>query len=151
MRYRLVFNGEVEMTFSTVMIWPMFAHAMLVFGLYFLLSRKRMGAIRAGRVQAEHFKENREEPLDSLLVHNNIKNQFELPVLFHVVCLALYVTTADNVVTAALGWAFVASRYVHSYVHITSNRLRHRRPIFIVGFFLLIALWIWLGIWLAFD
>jgi hypothetical protein len=139
------------MTFSTVMIWPMFAHAALVFGLYFLLSRKRMGAVRTGRVKAEQFKENREEPLDSLLVHNNLKNQFELPVLFHAVCLALYVTTADNVVTAGLAWAFVLSRYVHSYVHITSNRLRHRRPLFIIGFFILIALWLWLGVWLAFD
>ncbi len=139
------------MTFSTVMIWPMFAHAALVFGLYFLLSRKRLGAVRTGRVKAEQFKENREEPLDSLLVHNNLKNQFELPVLFHAVCLALYVTTADNVVTAALAWAFVLSRYVHSYVHITSNRLRHRRPLFITGFFILIALWLWLGVWLAFN
>lgn len=139
------------MTFSTVMIWPMFAHAALVFGLYFLLSRKRLGAVRTGRVKAEQFKENREEPLDSLLVHNNLKNQFELPVLFHAVCLALYVTTADNVVTAGLAWAFVLSRYLHSYVHITSNRLRHRRPLFIIGFFILIALWLWLGIWLAFD
>jgi hypothetical protein len=139
------------MTFSTVMIWPMFAHAALVFGLYFLLSRKRMGAVRTGRVKAEQFKENREEPLDSLLLHNNLKNQFELPVLFHAVCLALYVTTADNVVTAGLAWAFVLSRYVHSYVHITSNRLRHRRPLFIIGFFILIALWLWLGVWLAFD
>ena len=133
------------------MIWPMFAHAALVFGLYFLLSRKRLGAVRTGRVKAEQFKENREEPLDSLLVHNNLKNQFELPVLFHAVCLALYVTTADNAVTAALAWAFVLSRYVHSYVHITSNRLRHRRPLFITGFFILIALWLWLGVWLAFN
>ena len=67
------------------------------------------------------------------------------------VCLALYLTTADNVVTAFLAWAFVLSRYVHSYVHITSNRLRHRRPIWITGFFLLIALWIWLAVWLALD
>ncbi|KEQ09320.1 MULTISPECIES: MAPEG family protein [Pseudorhizobium] len=137
------------MTFSNIMIWPMIAHAFLVFGLYYLLSSRRIGAVRAGTAKAEQFKENRDEPLESLLIHNNLKNQFELPLLFHVVCLALYLTTADNVVTAFLAWAFVLSRYVHSYVHITSNRLRHRRPIWITGFFLLIALWIWLGVWLA--
>ncbi|WP_404822980.1 MAPEG family protein [Pseudorhizobium pelagicum] len=131
------------------MIWPMIAHAFLVFGLYYLLSSRRIDAVHAGTAKAEQFKENRDEPLESLLIHNNLKNQFELPLLFHVVCLALYLTTADNVVTAFLAWAFVLSRYVHSYVHITSNRLRHRRPIWITGFFLLIALWIWLGVWLA--
>ncbi len=137
------------MTFSNIMIWPMIAHAFLVFGLYYLLSSRRIDAVHAGTAKAEQFKENRDEPLESLLIHNNLKNQFELPLLFHVVCLALYLTTADNVVTAFLAWAFVLSRYVHSYVHITSNRLRHRRPIWITGFFLLIALWIWLGVWLA--
>lgn len=139
------------MTFSEAMLWPMIAHAALVFGLYFLLSSKRLGAVRAGRVRADQFKENREEPLESLLVHNNLKNQFELPVLFHVACLALYMTTADNVVTVLLAWAFVASRYVHSYVHITSNRLRHRRPIWIFGYFTLMALWVWLALWLALN
>ncbi len=139
------------MTFSNVMIWPMIAHAFLVFGLYFLLSNRRVRAVRAGTAKVDQFKENREEPFESLLIHNNLKNQFELPLLFHVVCLLLYLTTADNVVTALLAWGFVLSRYVHSYVHITSNRLRHRRPIWITGFFILIALWIWLAVWLALD
>ncbi|MCF6369727.1 MAPEG family protein [Rhizobium halophilum] len=139
------------MTFSTMMIWPMIAHAFLVFGLYYLLSSRRIGAVRAGTARAEQFKANLEEPVESLIIHNNLKNQFELPVLFHAVCLALYITTADNAVTAMLAWAFVLSRYVHSYVHITSNRLRYRRPIWITGYFILIALWIWLGIWLAFS
>lgn len=139
------------MTFSEAMLWPMIAHAVLVFGLYFLLSRKRVGAVREGRVKAEQFKENREEPLESLLIHNNLKNQFELPVLFHVVCIALYMTTADNVVTVGLAWVFVLSRYVHSYVHLTSNRLRHRRPLWIFGYFILMALWVWLAVWLALN
>ncbi len=139
------------MTFSEAMLWPMIAHAVLVFGLYFLLSRKRVGAVREGRVKAEQFRENREEPLESLLIHNNLKNQFELPVLFHVVCIVLYMTTADNVVTVALAWVFVLSRYVHSYVHLTSNRLRHRRPLWIFGYFILMALWVWLAVWLALN
>lgn len=139
------------MTFSEAMLWPMIAHAVLVFGLYFLLSRKRVGAVREGRVKAEQFKENREEPLESLLVHNNLKNQFELPVLFHVVCIVLYMTTADNVVTVGLAWVFVLSRYVHSYVHLTNNRLRHRRPLWIFGYFVLMAMWVWLAAWLALN
>lgn len=132
-------------------LWPMIAHAALVFFLYWLLSRKRAEAVRAGSAEAGQFRENRQEPPESLLVHNNLKNQFELPVLFHAICLALYASTADNWGTVALSWIFVLSRYLHSYVHLTSNRLRYRRPLFIAGFFSLLALWIWLAVWLALN
>jgi hypothetical protein len=130
-------------------LWPMIAHAALVFFLYWLLSRRRFAAVKTGSIEAGQFRENREEPAESLLVSNNLKNQFELPVLFYAVSIALYVSTADNPVTVALQWVFVGSRFAHTYVHITSNRLRHRRPTFLVGFFSLVALWIWLAVWLA--
>lgn len=134
---------------SNATLWPMIAHAALVFLLYWLLSKMRFAAVRSGSAQAAQFRENREEPPASLLVHNNLRNQFELPVLFHAVCLALYVSTADNWATVALAWIFVLSRYAHSYIHITSNRLRHRRPLFITGFLSLVGMWTWLAIWLA--
>jgi hypothetical protein len=134
---------------SNATLWPMIAHAALVFLLYWLLSKRRVAAVRSGSAQAAQFRENREEPPASLLVHNNLRNQFELPVLFHTVCLALYISTADNWATVALAWIFVLSRYAHSYIHITSNRLRHRRPLFITGFLSLVGMWTWLAIWLA--
>ncbi|MFB9950480.1 MAPEG family protein [Rhizobium puerariae] len=132
-------------------LWPMIAHAALVFFLYWLLSKRRAAAVRAGSAEPGHFRENRQEPPESLLVHNNLRNQFELPVLFYAACLALYVSTADNIGTVALSWIFVLSRYVHSYVHLTSNRLRYRRPAFIVGFLALMAMWVWLAVWLAME
>lgn len=132
-------------------LWPMIAHAVLVFFLYWLLSRRRFEAVRSGSVAAGDFRENRQEPPESLLVNNNIKNQFELPILFHAVSLALYASTADNWGTVALGWVFVLSRYAHSYIHLTSNRLRYRRPAFMVGFGTLFLMWLWLAVWIALN
>ena len=126
----------------------MIAHAALVFFLYWLLSRRRFAAVGSGSAQGAQFRENLKEPPESLLVHNNLKNQFELPVLFYAVSIALYVSTADNLGTLILAWTFVASRYLHAYLHITSNRLRYRRPAFLLGFFTLATLWLWLAIWL---
>jgi hypothetical protein len=134
---------------TEAMLWPMIAHAALVFFLYWLLSRRRFAAVKAGSAEAGQFRENTQEPPESLLVHNNLKNQFELPVLFYAACLALYVSTADNAATIALAWLFVLSRYAHSYLHLTSNRLRYRRPAFLVGFFTLMIMWIWLAVWMA--
>ena len=130
-------------------IWPMIAHVALVFCLYLLLSSRRMGAVKEGRARPDQFRENREEPAESLVVKNAIANQFELPVLFYAVSILLYLVDADNTVTVAGGWLFVALRYAHAYVHVTSNRLRYRRPLFIAGFAVLALLWIWLGVWLA--
>ena len=130
-------------------IWPMIAHVALVFCLYLLLSSRRMGAVREGRARPDQFRENREEPAESLVVKNAIANQFELPVLFYAVSILLYLVDADNTVTVAGGWLFVALRYVHAYVHVTSNRLRWRMPLFIAGLLVVMLLWIWLGVWLA--
>lgn len=130
-------------------IWPVIAHVALVFSLYILLSTRRMRAVREGRARPEQFRENREEPAESLVVKNAIANQFELPVLFYAVSILLYLVDADNPATVAGGWLFVALRCAHAYVHVTSNRLRYRRPLFIAGLAVLGLLWIWLGVWLA--
>jgi hypothetical protein len=132
-------------------IWPMIAHVALVFCLYFMLSFRRVGAVKGGRARVEQFRENREEPAESLIVKNAIANQFELPVLFYVVSILLYLVDADNPVTVAGGWLFVVLRYLHAYVHVTSNRIRYRRPLFIAGFAVVGLLWVWLGVWLAFT
>lgn len=130
-------------------IWPMIAHAALIFGLYILLSTRRVGAVRDGRAKAEQFRENRDEPAESLVVKNAIANQFELPVLFYAVSILLYLVDADNPVTVAGGWLFVVLRYAHAYVHVTSNRLRYRRPLFIASLLVAMMLWAWLAVWLA--
>ena len=132
-------------------IWPMIAHVALIFGLYMLLSLRRMRAVREGRARAEQFRENREEPGESLVVRNAIASQFELPLLFYAVSILLFLVDADNPVTVAGGWLFVALRYAHAFVHVTSNRLAYRRPLFIAGFAVLGLLWVWLGAWLAFT
>ncbi|WP_104664905.1 MAPEG family protein [Ensifer adhaerens] len=129
--------------------WPIVAHVFLVFCLYALLSFRRMSLVSAGKAQAAQFRENRDEPGESLVVKNSIANQFELPILFHVCCVLLYITEADNIVSLALAWLFVALRYVHAFVHVTSNRLRYRRPLFMGGCATLFAMWVWLAVWMA--
>ncbi|MHB2265484.1 MAPEG family protein [Aliihoeflea sp. PC F10.4] len=126
--------------------WPMIAHVALVFGIYFLIFLRRKAAVQSGSAKISQFRENTNEPTESLFVRNNLANQFELPVLFHVVCLALYVVNAADVVAVVLAWLFVISRYVHAYIHVTSNRIRYRQPAFSVGFFVLIVMWVWLAI-----
>jgi len=135
------------------MFWPMVAHAVLVFGLYALLGWRRRILVKAGRIQPAQFRENHaaNEPAESLVVRNSLANQFELPLLFHVCCILLYTAQADNLPSVILAWIFVATRYAHAFVHVTSNDLRYRSPLFALGFVALVGMWVWLGIWLAFS
>ncbi len=136
---------------TTAMFWPMIAHAFLVFILYGLLLYRRKNQTLTSKDALTQYREKGVEGQASFLVNRNIANQFELPVLFHAICVLLYITDADNVVTVVLAWLFVISRYAHSYVHVTSNRLRYRAPLFGIGFALLVCMWAWLAIWLALE
>jgi hypothetical protein len=135
---------------TSATIWPMIAHVALVFFLYIQLGRKRASAL-AGGYNGEGFRENLSEPKESLLVNNNLKNQFELPMLFHAASLALYATTADNIGTVILGWIFVVTRYAHTYFHLSGTPLRYRRQSFILGLLALLGMWIWLAVWIIFN
>jgi hypothetical protein len=52
---------------------------------------------------------------------NNLRNLFELPVVFYALCLYLYVTGSVDGVYVVSAWAFFALRAAHSAVHCTAN------------------------------
>lgn len=131
---------------QTAIFWPMIAHAALVFAIYVLLGLRRRQAVAGGNAKVSQFRENRDEPSESLFVRNALENQFELPVLFYAVCLALQASGAVDALTLSLAWLFAVSRYAHTFIHVTSNRIRHRQPAFVVGFLAVIALWVLLAV-----
>ena len=131
---------------QTAIFWPMIAHATLVFAIYVLLGLRRRQAVMTGNAKVSQFRENRDEPAESLFVRNALENQFELPLLFYAVCLALQASGAVGALTLGLAWVFAVSRYVHTLIHVTSNRIRYRQPAFTVGFVALIALWVLLAV-----
>lgn len=131
---------------QTLIFWPMLSHVALVFGIYVLLGLRRRDAVREGHARISQFRENQDEPSESLFVRNNLENQFELPMLFHAACLALYAVGAASVLAVMMAWLFVVSRYVHSYIHVTSNRIRYRQRAFTAGFAILAAMWLLLAV-----
>lgn len=64
---------------------------------------------------------------------NNFKNLFELPVLFYVLCLYLYVTNNVDAVYIYAAWAFFLLRAVHSLIHCTINRVIWRFASYCLG------------------
>lgn len=134
---------------ATAIFWPMIAHVALVYAVYGLMALRRKRAVEMGSAKVSQFRENRNEPPESLFARNNLANQFELPVLFHVCCLAIFATGGVGTTVLVLAWIFTISRYVHAAIHVTTNRIRHRQPAFIAGFLSLAAMWVALAIHIA--
>ena len=52
---------------------------------------------------------------------DNFKNLFEIPIVFYVLALYLFVTSQVDATYLAAAWVFVAFRVLHSAVHCTIN------------------------------
>jgi hypothetical protein len=70
-------------------------------------------------------------------------NLLEMPVLFYVVVLGFYATRRVEAITVWLSWAYVALRLMHSFIHLTSNRIIPRLMTFAAGNVVLLAMWLW--------
>jgi hypothetical protein len=73
---------------------------------------------------------------------DNLKNLFEIPVLFYALVLFLFVTNRVDVLHLAAAWVFVAFRAVHSLVHCTFNHVLLRFSLYLVA---TVALWFMLA------
>ena len=70
---------------------------------------------------------------------NNLKNLFELPVLFYAVCLYLMAANATDPIHVWCAWGFFVLRAAHSAVQCTVNILLLR---FAIYFFASLCLWV---------
>jgi len=52
---------------------------------------------------------------------DNLKNLFEMPILFYTLCIYLYVTATVDWLYLILAWVFVVMRVLHSLMHCTRN------------------------------
>ncbi len=78
---------------------------------------------------------------DSPAQADNLKNLFELPVLFYVAVLLALVLMIQDKFLVQLAWSYVALRYVHSVVHCTYNRVMHRFIAYAVSSLILMLMW----------
>ena len=75
---------------------------------------------------------------------DNLKNLFELPVLFYLLIVLLLDTGHANANFVSAAWAFVALRTLHSAIHCTYNDVTHRFTVYVMS-----SLVLW-GMWIAF-
>lgn len=127
-----------------LILWPIAAMAALTFLVLSLVPMFRAGDVNAGRLGTHDFKmgESDRVPEATKLYNRNYMNLLELPLLFYVVCLVIFVTDKANWIEVNLAWGFVLFRALHTWVHLTINRVLIRMAMFSMAAFILMFLWI---------
>ena len=103
----------------------------------------RLKAVKAGKVDPRYFKlyQGVDCPDNLITLSRNITNLFELPVLFYLATVVFFLLNQVNTINLVLCALFVLLRLLHTFIHITSNKVPLRFKAFLIGYFVLVAIW----------
>ena len=126
------------------MLYPIFAMFMLTMTVFILNLIVRVRAVTSGKVPVTYFKTFEGPAADRQLTQfsNHIRNLFEMPVLFYVVSLAIMILGKVDPAYILLGWLFFVCRVVHSFIHLTYNKVPHRLAAFMASNTVLVVMWV---------
>jgi hypothetical protein len=112
-------------------LYPVFALMLLTLGVAVRMGLARHRAVRRGEVDPAYYELYQGvEPREARLLSRHFSNLLETPLLFYVACIIAFVTGQDGMLPVSLAWAYVALRYLHSFVHLGSNIVLLRFRVF---------------------
>lgn len=106
------------------------------------LYQTRIGEMKRRRIHPQAVASSSQmAALEDTRAADNLRNLFELPVLFYAAMLLIIFSQTESLVLLVLAWAFVALRYLHSYIHCTYNRVKDRFTVYLFSGAALWAMW----------
>ena len=132
---------------SILIIYPIFPVILLNFIVMVHMRVMIQKAIKAREVKYRWFRAYEGSAPEYLLVaRHHYKNFFEIPILFYVLCIVLYVSGNVSPIDLWIAWLFVIFKVVHSYIRMTSNYVPYRAYTFSGCAIVLLCGWINLAI-----
>ena len=131
--------------FYKPMLLPLLAQMFLTFLVWFYLFARRIPEIMKKDIDVRELRDRQAAHglmPDSAAASNNLKNLFELPVLFYVASLLSMLLLVQDPMLVWLSWGFVGLRYAHSLVHCSYNDVNHRFAVYAASCLVLLLLWI---------
>ena len=125
----------------------MIALAAWTFLVLLLIPLQRARALAGRRIAIDDFKlgESAQVPAEVSVVNRNYMNLLELPVLFYVAGILIYVTGGATPAMLMTAWVYVGLRVLHSLIHLTYNHVIQRMLVFAASNVVLVALWMLAG------
>lgn len=132
---------------------PLLIMVLLTFSVGIRMLNLRVRAVQEEGVNPHHFLLNRGAKLPTKLVQveQHYQNLFELPMLFYLLAVILFITQQVTIWQFGLACGFVVFRLWHSWIHLGNNRLLARRNAFLASAFLLATSWLTLAITLIIN
>lgn len=130
------------------LLLPLLAQVALTFIVMIAMYRARIAEMKSKKIHPQKIKTramSKAMLTDSASAADNYSNLFESPVLFYVAILITLMLMVQDSILVILAWTYVASRYLHSIIHVTYNQVMHRFAVFIFSIFVLLAFWVRLG------
>jgi hypothetical protein len=122
---------------------PVLVEVALTFILWFWMAYYRVTLVRGGEVQPRDVALRQPNwPPHVLQIHNAAHNQIETPMLFYAVTILAIISRQVDMAFVVLAWIYVLFRLLHAYVHVTSNRVSVRGPLFGVSLLVLFIMWV---------
>lgn len=132
---------------GAAMLWPVFALVGLTFLVWCRMFVVRIGQMKRERIHPQSVATSSQAAarLTDSKVADNLRNLFELPVLFYAAALIAAFAGLATLVLLVLAWLFVALRIAHSAIHCTYNKVMHRFVAYLAGGIVLWLLWAYLA------
>jgi len=128
---------------SNLILYPVFAMFALVIFVLMRMRSMRFAAVRNREVDVRFYRAFQEgsEPEPLRVISRHFVNLFEMPVLFYVGVIMTYVTQNVSGWMVGCAWTYVALRYAHSFVHLTSNNVPVRVSVYFASNAVLLVMW----------
>ena len=108
----------------------------------------RVKAVRSGSVDVKFFKTydmDIKTPMLMTQAARNFSNLFEVPTLFYMVCAFALITQNVDEIFYSAAWIYVGLRCIHSYIHVTHNKIYPRMSVYAMSWLVLMFMGISLG------
>ena len=129
---------------NNLILQPAITLALFTLTILLLILMKRVRAAVNKQVQIDDFKygESDTVPIWVCLPNRNFMNLLEVPILFYVVIIFIFITQHVDMLFVYLAWAYVVLRIIHSAIHLGYNNVVHRALIFGLSNAVLVIMWL---------
>jgi len=116
---------------SNLIFVPVLIQVLLTLFVFIRLGQVKEQAVKRGEVdQTRRALHDDAWPDYVLKVNNNIRNQFETPVLFYVLVINLWLLEAVTLTAQLVALIYALLRLAHASVHLGSNIVKIRKRLF---------------------
>lgn len=136
------------MSNSNFIFFPLLALVLLTACVWLWMYKTRIAEMKRNNIKPQAISNSADSSrlLKSVAApSDNFSNLFEMPVLFYVAVITLYVTQMVDALVLVLASLYVLFRYLHSFIHISYNHVMHRFIAYIASSLVLWILWIIIG------